>query len=33
MLYSSSRDDFKRALGLAFFAGELNANAQEEVSP
>lgn len=33
MLYSSSRDDLKRSLGLAFFAGDFNANALDEVGP
>lgn len=32
MLYSSSRDDLKRALGLGFFVAEYSANTLEEVT-
>lgn len=32
MLYSSSKDDLKRALGLGFFAAEYSANSIDEVS-
>jgi hypothetical protein len=32
MLYSSSRDDLKRALGLGFFEGEFSATEKGEVS-
>ena len=32
MLYSSSRDDFKKTLGMGFFIGDYSSNDYEDVS-